>query len=252
MTYKILENPGDHGTTDSILAHLIGAIAIGVATSMDSADKSIVYAAQVAIHLAENRRFSLDCKHYDEVINGCTVRDTSALTQHDETDESDEAGLHSTPILNCMDEVTLSTNKNVTLKIHGDQSYWSTTLADVDVDVDATLADADVEAASANAAATTSASESKDKEEKEEENKEDKQDEEDEEEELRIEFEFAVQEQLASEASAKIKSIDLQEILDIRDDAEKVVIEKIEEMKKGNVYSDLDLLSVVTVRTSLT
>ena len=234
MNYKILEDPGNHGTTDSILAHLIGAIAIGVASSMDLADKSIVNAAHVAIRLAEDRQ------HYDEVIDGCTVKDTIALTQHDETDE---AFLYSSP-MRCMDEVTLSTNKNGTSKIHDEQSCWSSTLADtdvdVDVDVDATLAvDNIVEAVSASA--TASASVSEDKEDKEE----------DEEEALRTEFEIAVREQLANEASAGMKPIDLQTILDIGDDDIKMDMKKQNEMKKGNAYPDLHLLNIVTVRSQL-
>ena len=235
MDYKIVEDPGNDGSSASLLTYLIGAAAIRVSSSMDMADESIVYAARVAIHLAEDRRISLNYTNCDEVINGCTVRDTSALIQHDKTDE---AGMRPSSI-RCMDEVKLSTIKNLTSEIHDAQSCWSTTLADVDVDVDATIAvDNIVEAATATASASASASEDiKDKEDKEEE-------------ELRIDFEFAVQEQRANEAIAGIKSINLKEILEIRDKDKKIDVKKKEEMKEGKAYLDLDLLSVVTVRTT--
>ena len=223
---------------------------------MDLADIWIVYAARVAIYLAEDRRLSLDYANCDEMINGCMVRDTSALTQHDATVE---AGVRPSS-MRCMDEVILSTVKNLTSEIHYDQSCWSTTLAGADADVDAD-ADADatiavddiVEAAtaSASASAETAASTSVSEDEKDKKDKKDKEDQD--EEELRIDFKFAVEEQIMNEAIAAIKAIKLKEILEtIGDNDKKMDVKKKEEMKEGKACPDLDLLSVVTVRTYIT
>ena len=257
--FKIVEGPGNDGT---LIAYFIGADAIRISRSMDLADIWIVYAARVAIYLAEDRRLSLDYANCDEMISGCMVRDTSALTQHDVTVE---AGVRPSSI-RCMDEVILSTVKNLTSEIHYDQSCWSTTLAGADADVDGE-ADADatfavddiVEAAtaSASASAETAASTSVSEDEKDKKDKKDKEDQD--EEELRIDFKFAVQEQRMNEAIAAIKAIKLKEILEMKEILEtignndkKMDVKKKEEMKEGKACPDLDLLSVVTVRTYIT